>query len=302
VETHEVFFCNIQKFKEEDALLLLQRHFRARYFFPIPDRWESNAFQFSKPAEVAKAERERQGWAVLRRRSKSERKLTDVKGLEWEQFADTVTGEIYFHCEKTGDSQWVGPKVPDMAMAQARRNAQATLKVGDKVYYRFASGGGKVETMCFVTNVRQNDEDYSFLYDIAKLVSTTKKRGVPSKNRSEIEKWVTRGLLRQVPKSAEEIKEEQQEENWVMQLRRARDRDERGAQRQKQWEAEQARLKRRGGRKKAERKSMSADEVAAARARRVSAEKAIRDDEERKKKEELQNKAVLAAAAKAGAR
>jgi len=88
---------------------------------------------------------------------------------------------------------------------------------------------------------------------------------------------------------------------WKAQLGRARERDGRALQRSKEAEAAEARRRRRGGRKKAERKALSAEEVERARGRRVEAEKAGRDDEERKRKEEGQARAVLAAAAKAGA-
>ena len=70
-------------FPPQDAVLLLQRLLRSRYFLPLPPRWETTAFQFLKPPSVAVAERERQGWAVLRRRSRVERRVVDVDKLEW---------------------------------------------------------------------------------------------------------------------------------------------------------------------------------------------------------------------------
>jgi hypothetical protein len=80
--------------------------------------------------------------------------VTDVKGLEWEQYADAgVTGERYFFCEKTGDSRWDQPKLPDYKLAEKRKNAQAELKIGDRVYYRFP--GLKTEKLCVITRVRQ---------------------------------------------------------------------------------------------------------------------------------------------------
>lgn len=120
-------------------------------------------------------------------------------------------------------------------------------------------------------------------------------------HREDQAKWVTRTLIRQAPKTAEEVKIELETAAWTLQLRRSAARDQRVEARLKEIEAEEARLKRRGGRKKADRKMLSAEEVEAARKRRIEAEKAIRDEEERKKKEELQNQAVLAAAAKSGA-
>jgi len=74
-ETREVFYVNTDIVKKEDAVLLIQRHYKQRYSRPIPIRWESQAYTFIKPPKVAKMERERQGWAVLRRRSNIERKV-----------------------------------------------------------------------------------------------------------------------------------------------------------------------------------------------------------------------------------
>lgn len=206
-----------------------------------------------------------------------------------------VTGERFFFCEKSGDSLWEPPQLPDYKLAEKRKNAQAELKVGDRVYYRFP--GVSTERLCVITKVRQDDETLDFLYDFAicavenpnapvhKMIASTK--------RDEIAKWVPRGLIRQAPKSAEEMKIEQDMELWTAQLRRSAARDARVEARLKEIEAEEARLKRRGGRKKASRKTLSAEEVAAARQRRMNAEKAARDEEERKKKEEMQNQAVV---------
>ena len=302
-ETSEMFYLSIEMQKKEDAILLLQRFAKQRYFFSIPERWETQAYEWQKPPAVAKAERERQGWAVLRRRSTIERLVKDAKDLEWHQYADGITGERYFYCEKTGDSQWEPPDIPNHKLLEKRKNAQKDLKEGDKVYFRFP--GLKTEKLCVVTKVRMDEDTLEFCYDIAVCSVENPlapiKKMIPSTKKEDVMKWQPRGLLRSAPKTAEEVRIEIEMEAWTMQLKRSAMRDSRVEERLRVQEAEEARMKRRGGRKKAEKKSLSAEEVAAARKRRVDAEKAIRDEEERKKKEELQNLAVLAAAAKAGA-
>ena len=112
------------------------------------------------------------------------------------------------------------------------------------------------------------------------------KRMIPSQKREDQAKWVSRGLIRQAPKTAEEVKIEIETELWTHQLRRSAARDVRVEARQKEIEAEEARLKRRGGRKKADRKMLSAEEVEAARKRRIESEKAVRDEEEVRSREE----------------
>ena len=235
--------------------------------------------------------------------------------LIFSQYTDGVTGEMFFFSPQTGNSRWTAPPVPDMLVAQKRRNAQALLSVGDTVFYRFPtsqlSGGvtsvvtSVAETACVVLKARLDEATFDFSYDVAKLVclnpSAPSSRFVPSGAFADGAKFVRRGLLRQKPKSVEEVRAEMEEAAWKAQLGRARERDGRALQRSKEAEAAEARRRRRGGRKKAERKALSAEEVERARGRRVEAEKAGRDDEERKRKEEGQARAVLAAAAKAGA-
>ena len=129
-ETSEFFYVNIDTVKKEDAVLLIQRNYKQRHSQPIPDRWESQAYSWKKPPEVARAERDRQGWAVLRRRSTIERHVMDVTELEWTQFADTVTGERFYFCARTGDSQWDTPNLPDQALAQKKKNSQSEVRSG----------------------------------------------------------------------------------------------------------------------------------------------------------------------------
>lgn len=84
-DTNEVFYVHLDTVKREDAALLIQRNYKQRYCRPIPERWESQAYSWEKPSVVAKCERERQGWAVLRRRSTVERKVMDIHDMEWEE-------------------------------------------------------------------------------------------------------------------------------------------------------------------------------------------------------------------------
>lgn len=157
-------------------------------------------------------------------------------------------------------------------------------------YFRFP--GLKTEKLCVVTKCRLDEETLEFCYDIAvcsvenPLAPIMKM--IPSTKKEDIAKWQPRGLLRQAPKTAEEVRIEREMEMWTFQLKRSAASDARTEARNKIKDAEIARLKRRGGRKKAERKTLSAEEVAAARKRRVESEKAIRDEEERKKKEQEQ--------------
>lgn len=157
-------------------------------------------------------------------------------------------------------------------------------------YFRFP--GLKTEKLCVVTKCRLDEETLEFCYDIAVCSVENPlapiKKMIPSTKKEDIAKWQPRGLLRQAPKTAEEVRIEKEMEMWTFQLKRSAASDARTEARNKIKDAEIARLKRRGGRKKAERKTLSAEEVAAARKRRVESEKAIRDEEERKKKEQEQ--------------
>ena len=78
------------------------------------------------------------------------------------------------------------------------------------MYYRFP--GLKHEKLCVITKIRQDDETNEYLYDFAVCSvldpNAPVLKMVPSQKREEQAKWVTRTLIRQAPKTAEEVRAE----------------------------------------------------------------------------------------------
>lgn len=89
--------------EEEEAARVFQVLLRQKKNCPISPFWESHAFTFDQPPEVAAYLMERAGWAALRRRSTVRRIVEDDKGRAWVEQQDSVrTGEK----EEEKTSRW----------------------------------------------------------------------------------------------------------------------------------------------------------------------------------------------------
>ena len=78
--------------EQETAVRKLQLLFRQYWFIkiPPPGEWRSKAYTFVMPDAVQDQERQRTGWALLRRRGKLLREVTDTDRRVWEEFMDPV--------------------------------------------------------------------------------------------------------------------------------------------------------------------------------------------------------------------
>jgi len=76
--------------EEEEAARAFQILLRQKKNRPIMPFWESLAFTFDQPPEVAAYLMERAGWAALRRRSAVRRTVEDDNGRAWVEQQDSV--------------------------------------------------------------------------------------------------------------------------------------------------------------------------------------------------------------------
>lgn len=76
--------------EEEEAARVFQVLLRQKKNCPISPFWESHAFTFDQPPEVAAYLTERAGWAALRRRSTVRRTVEDDQGRAWVEQQDSV--------------------------------------------------------------------------------------------------------------------------------------------------------------------------------------------------------------------
>ena len=106
--------------EQETAVRKLQLLFRQFWFIkiPPPGEWRSKAYTFTMPEPVKEQERQRTGWALLRRRGKLLREVTDVDRRVWEEYMDPV-----------GDS--VLKLTLNLKMASSRRRDAVDAVVGE---------------------------------------------------------------------------------------------------------------------------------------------------------------------------
>ena len=93
-ETSCRFWVHAPTAESEASALMFQGLFRAKYAKQGPPRWESASCTFTMPPAVVALERERDGWALLRRRASLLRTVVDVHEHKWEEWIDSRSGEV----------------------------------------------------------------------------------------------------------------------------------------------------------------------------------------------------------------
>jgi len=85
------------------------------------------------PEPVKEQERQRTGWALLRRRGKLLREVTDIDRRVWEEYMDPVCGEMFYYLAHSGFSQWQRPKIPHQSIERVLE----PFHLEDAVVFRF---------------------------------------------------------------------------------------------------------------------------------------------------------------------
>ena len=121
--------------EQETAVRKLQLLFRQYWFIkiPPPGEWRSKAYTFTMPEPVKEQERQRTGWALLRRRGKLLREVTDIDRRVWEEYMDPVCGEMFYYLAHSGFSQWQRPKIPHQSIERVLE----PFHLEDAVVFRF---------------------------------------------------------------------------------------------------------------------------------------------------------------------
>jgi len=268
--------------EREAAARRLQLMFRQFWFVQGPIHWYSVAFTWKMPPAVKKFEEERTGWAVLRRRSRYLRDVTDVDDRVWKEHMDPVCGEIFYFLPRSGFSQWTKPKIPKL-------NTECVLEdmhLDDAVMFRFP--GNQVSTPGYVVKVRKDPDNGERMYDV-------EPQGEEQKKKTPIMKWVKRKALNWLPKSHEEVEMEREERLWLMQLHRQQNARARARRRQEEKDAaEQLKKHRRRARRGRD------DDIEVARAAMAAAEAATLAAEAQAKLERDHLAAIMATAQSQG--
>lgn len=239
VRTRTRFWRNTVVSEEEAGILRVQRVFRQRFFKRPPRRWNSRAFHWKKPDCVAVLERERNGWALLRRRATLLRECLDSEDRVWHEYLDAVSGEIFYFLPDLGHSQWEKPVLPD----HSKDDKLGVFEVGDKVLFRFP--GMSRDSVSVIDRVQIDPDTHERLYDVKQAwkqdqsqrsasvpemadmaigsvgsVSAPKKSVGDETAAEQIVKWVKRHQIRRKPMTREEVERQREEKLWLMQLRR----------------------------------------------------------------------------------
>ena len=121
--------------EQETAVRKLQLLFRQYWFIkiPPPGEWRSRAYSWDMPEAVQDQERQRTGWALLRRRGKLLREVTDVDRRVWQEYMDPVCGEMFYYLAHSGFSQWTRPKIPHQSIERVLE----PFHLEDAVVFRF---------------------------------------------------------------------------------------------------------------------------------------------------------------------
>jgi len=231
--------------EQEAAVRRFQRLYRQRFFRSAPRFWFSQAYFWTKPAAVASLERDRNGWALLRRRAQLMRSCRDLQGRTWEEYLDSISGELFYYLSFSGYCQWERPQLADHD-GGTQDGLLDILDQGDEVIFRFQ--GDADDSLCVVANVKIDAETQERTYDIAATTTTTTKRQsevnerahqaeelVSSQlaavstafDRSTMVKGVPRHRLRRKHLTHLEVEQYREERQWRLMLRRAKDADDR---------------------------------------------------------------------------
>jgi hypothetical protein len=148
--------------EQETAVRKLQLLFRQYWFIkiPPPGEWRSKAYTFTMPEPVKEQERQRTGWALLRRRGKLLREVTDIDRRVWEEYMDPVCGEMFYYLAHSGFSQWQRPKIPHQSIERVLE----PFHLEDAVVFRFP-GCVKPEH-AKVIRVRKDQDTGERMYDV----------------------------------------------------------------------------------------------------------------------------------------
>ena len=303
VRTQSRFWRDTWTAQQEAAIRRMQRVYRQRHFRTPPRCWYSQAYFWTKPQAVTELERDRNGWAVLRRRSDVLRECKDVDGRRWEEFLDPVSGELFYHLPFSGFSQWLRPNLAKHQDDETTDSHLAPLEQGDDVMFRFPED--VADTVCVIVQVHQDDHE-DRLYDIAPTVVANKDDATTVSHASSsvtspglltttqeydssrIQRNIPRHRLRRRPLTHIEVEQYREERQWRLQLRRARDADDR-EKRRRDAETQAALFSTKPAMTKAE-------DVARARQRRAAAEAAVLETAAKERAEAERKAAVMAGA------
>ena len=148
--------------EQETAVRKLQLLFRQYWFIKIPPsgEWRSKAYSWDMPEAVRRQERQRTGWALLRRRGKLLREVTDTDRRVWQEYMDPVCGEMFYYLAHSGFSQWSRPKIPHQSIERVLE----PFHLEDAVVFRFP---GRVKPEhAKVIRVRKDQDTGERMYDV----------------------------------------------------------------------------------------------------------------------------------------
>ena len=291
-ETSARFWVRWQLQEDELAALKFQRTYRAKYGRHAPPDWTSVAFSYEIPDEIMELQRERSGWALLRRRATLLRTVTDTKQRVWGEYIDSRSGEMFYFLPDKGVSQW---DKPDMPPPPSTALVLDDLHEDDIVLFRFP--GFHTDVHATVAKVRIDNDNGERLYDIEAPNHPMTKTdlelpdGVP-----RYVKWVKRTLVRRKPKSHAEVERELEQAEWSNKLARARRADERAEIKNEAARQAAERALKRGKRRKAGGVNRDPAELAAARKARARAEFQTLKDEEAEEREKKRKDALMISA------
>jgi hypothetical protein len=149
--------------EQETAVRKLQLLFRQYWFIkiPPPGEWRSKAYSWDMPEAVRQQERQRTGWALLRRRGKLLREVTDVDRRVWQEYMDPVCGEMFYYLAHSGFSQWSRPKIPHQSIERVLE----PFHLEDAVVFRFP--GCVKPAHAKVIRVRKDRDTGERMYDVS---------------------------------------------------------------------------------------------------------------------------------------
>ena len=162
--------------EQETAVRKLQLLFRQYWFIKIPpsSEWRSRAYSWDMPEPVKEQERQRTGWALLRRRGKLLREVTDVDRRVWQEYMDPVCGEMFYYLAHSGFSQWTRPKIPHQSIERVLE----PFHLEDAVVFRFP---GRVKPEhAKVIRVRKDRDTGERMYDVSSSEFQTNLNVTPS--------------------------------------------------------------------------------------------------------------------------
>ena len=143
-----IFYVNEELLKAEKAAIVIQTLWRQKRNICLSFlsdgyvAWRSDAFSMDVPTSVMQEQRILAGWALLRRRSTMTKELCDINGIDWEEYVDSDSSELFYWYEEENLYQWTKPILPDPVTVANTANANANkkntseiLEVGQEVIF-----------------------------------------------------------------------------------------------------------------------------------------------------------------------